>query len=114
MDDQTTVKQLRDQMRDFVKARDWEKYHQPKNLAMSIAIEAAELMEHFQWLNDQAVTDQLKNPQTKEQIAEELADIIHYCLSFANATQIDISEAVSQKMLKNQSRFPIGSDYQGK
>ncbi len=114
MDNQTTIGQLKDIMKKFVDERDWQQYHQPKNLAMSISIEAAELMEHFQWFDQQRINDELKNPETKSKIADELADIINYCLSFANATNIDISDAVIKKIKHNQSRFPIGGDHQGK
>ena len=103
MDNQTTIGQLKKIMHDFVSERDWQKFHNPKNLAMSISIEAAELMEHFQWLNDNQIKDELTNTQTKAQVADELADIINYCLSFANATNIDISDAVLKKN-QTQSR----------
>ena len=106
MDDQTTLADLREAVRKFVSDRDWEKYHASKNLAMSIAIEAAELMEHFQWHTPQGGQALLQDPEKKAEIAEELADILIYCLSFANQAEIDVSEVVLSKLEKNEFRFP--------
>ncbi|MDK2125850.1 nucleotide pyrophosphohydrolase [Parachitinimonas caeni] len=101
-DKETRVADLRRLVADFVAAREWQPYHQGKNLAMSIAIEAAELMEHFQWQDGREV---LPSEQLGE-VAEELADIVIYCLSFCNAHGIDLAEAVEAKVRKNEGRFP--------
>lgn len=104
-DRQTSVWQLRQVMMDFVRERNWEHFHNAKNLSMSLAIEAGELMEHFQWLTtDQVVAgDQLDRPG----ICDELADVICYSLSLANALQIDITSAIDNKMAKNRIKYPI-------
>src|SRR5207244_11254091 len=96
-DAETTILQLRDDIRRFVKAREWEPFHDPKNLAMSIAIEAAELMEHFQWVRSDQVDAAAREEKTLREIREELADILCYALSFANALDIDVSQAVREK-----------------
>lgn len=104
-DDITTITELRNKVRRFVDDRDWKKYHNPKDVAVSIAIEAAELMEHFQWINENEI-----DAVVQERIAElqdEIADIVIYCLSFANAIGIDLSQAVTEKINRNQSRYPI-------
>jgi dCTP diphosphatase len=106
-DEQTWVADLRQAVQEFVVARCWEGYHTPKNLAMSIAIEAAELMEHFQWLTPELSQALVEDPQKREQVADELADVLIYCLSFANATGIDLSSAVRVKLARNQLRFPL-------
>ena len=108
MDKQTTVADLKRAVGEFVAERDWEKYHTSKNLAMSIAIEAAELMELFQWRSGEAGQALLLDPETKSQIGEEMADIMIYCLAFANQADLDLSALVIAKLEKNQSRFPPG------
>lgn len=104
-DQATTVSDLRGWMREFVRERSWEKFHNGKNLAMSLAIEAGELMEHFQWLTSDEVLDQgnLDMPG----IRDELADVVCYALSLANALDIDISAAIEQKMVKNRIKYPV-------
>jgi len=89
----------------FVDNRDWNKYHHPKDVAISIAIEAAELMEHFQWIKENELDEVIK--EKSAELQDELADIMIYCLSFANAVGIDISHAVTQKIQKNESKYPI-------
>jgi NTP pyrophosphatase (non-canonical NTP hydrolase) len=108
MDTNTTLDDLKGAVNKFVADRDWEKYHTSKNLAMSIAIEAAELMELFQWRSGEAGQELLQDPENKAQIGEELADILIYCLGFANQADLDISELVLAKLKKNETRFPPG------
>ena len=107
MDEQTTVGALRRSVHEFVDARDWHRYHTPKNLAMSIAIEAAEIMEHFQWQSLEESQQLLEDASTRAEVADELADVLIYCLSFANSTGIDVSDAISRKLARNQTRFPV-------
>lgn len=106
MDNQTTLTELKQLVMDFVAARNWEGYHRAKNLAMSISIEAAELMEHFQWANNSEEQALLADPARKAQVADELADVLIYAISFANSTGLDISEIVQKKMERNETRFP--------
>ena len=75
---------------------------------MSIAIEAAELMEHFQWRSGEVGQLLLEDVKTKAQISDELADILIYCLGFANQANLDISQIVLDKLAKNEHRFPPG------
>lgn len=103
-DQQTTLQQLKERMATFVRERDWEQFHNPKNLSMSISIEAAELMEHFQWLSEQQ-SAQLE-PEALHEIGEELADIVLYSLSLANFLQIDLANTVLAKMEKNECKYP--------
>jgi NTP pyrophosphatase (non-canonical NTP hydrolase) len=108
MDSTTTIGDLRRAVHAFVAARDWERFHTPKNLAMSIAIEAAELMEHFQWLTTEASTARMTtDAAARAEIADELADVLIYALSFANSGGIDISDAILRKLDRNQTRFPV-------
>lgn len=107
MDTETTVGQLKAAVAAFVGARAWEEYHTPKNLAMSIAIEAAEILEHFQWLTPAEGTALVGDPAAHAAVADELADVLIYCLSFANQCQVDISVAVQTKLARNEGRFPV-------
>jgi NTP pyrophosphatase (non-canonical NTP hydrolase) len=114
MDDRTTtVKELRDTVARFVDERDWAQFHDPKNLVMSIAIEAAELMEHFQWWRSDELDAALEKEGVRKEIEEELADILCYVLSFANRMEIDIARAVAAKVAKNARKYPAAK-YRGK
>ena len=104
----TTVGELRQAVAAFVNARDWQPFHTAKNLSMSIAIEAAELMEHFQWLTPDEVLAALGKPAERAAVAGELADIVIYCLSLSNALGLDISTAVLGKLHTNEDRYPAG------
>lgn len=103
-DTQTRIAELRSLVADFVAERDWEQFHSPKNLAMSISIEAAELMEHFQWLT--CAQSMQPDEQSLEEIRMELADVLCYCLGMANQLDIDIASAVNDKMKLNRTKYP--------
>jgi len=105
-DEQTTLAELRRLMAAFVQERQWEQFHAPKNLAMSLAIEAAELMEHFQWQTVEESREIAKRPDALAAVGEELADVMCYLLAMANATGIDISDAVRAKMIRNAEKYP--------
>jgi NTP pyrophosphatase (non-canonical NTP hydrolase) len=105
-DTQTTVGALRQAVAAFVDARDWQPFHSPKNLSMSIAIEAAELMERFQWLTTEQARAAVEDSDERAAVADELADIVIYCLSLSNALEIDISSAVQGKLKANEHRYP--------
>ncbi len=107
-DSETTIAALREHLRQFVADRHWEHYHTPKNLAMSIAIEAAELMEHFQWSTPEGSQRMAQDPATRGEIAAELADILIYCLHLANQMEIEVSSALEAKLALNERRFPVG------
>ncbi len=103
----TTVAQLRALLADFVAQREWQSYPDAKNLSASIAIEAAELMEHFQWVRSDELPALLQDRQVRAAIAEELADVLCYALSLANTLELDISAAVSAKVAKNARKYPV-------
>lgn len=96
----TTVKVLKDELIRFKQERGWGKYHSPRNLAVSIAIEAAELMEHFQWGNE----DIKKNIPD---IADELADVLSYVLDFADSLDIDVTTAFFNKRARVEKKYPV-------
>ena len=107
MNDQTTsLGELRELIERFVDERRWQKFHTPKNLASSIAIEAAELLEHFQWLSSSQVAREVKQAKVRRQIAEEMADVLAYLLALSNALDIDLSRALERKVCKNATKYP--------
>lgn len=109
-DSSTTIGELRELVDDFVQERSWGRFHSPKNLAMSIAIEAAEIMELFQW-GPSGDNPGLGGPVGPGgALADELADVLIYCLAMANRAGIDLSGAVRAKMARNTGRYPVGSD----
>jgi len=112
-DERTTVAELRAAVQRFVDERDWRQFHSPKNLAMSLAIEAAELMEQFQWVEVDESRAAAEDQQWKAAVAEELADVLCYALSLANALDIDLAAAVRDKLQKNAVKYPV-EKYRGK
>ena len=112
-DDKTTVAELRKIIADFVAARDWSQFHAPKNVSMALAIEAAELMEHFQWLTTEASRRLADDPAKLAEVAEELADVIGYSFALANELGIDVSSAIRAKMVKNIEKYPA-EKYRGR
>ncbi len=112
IDAHATVGDLRQAVEAFVAARDWQPFHSPKNLAMSIAIEAAELMELFQWLTPDEARAAAAGAG-RVAVADELADILIYCLSLSNALDLDLTTAILAKLQANQARFPV-SEFKGR
>jgi dCTP diphosphatase len=109
----TTLNDLTSQVRLFLKEREWEKYQNPKDLAESICIEAAELLEVFQWVRTEE-SEQFKNkPQKAQRIREELADVLIYCLGMASTLNIDLTAAVLEKIENNKRKYPA-EQYRGK
>jgi len=98
------LKELQRLLDQFIAQRKWEIYHRPKNLAMSVAIEAAELMEHFQWCDRDP--DEFGDEE-RQAIGEEMADVLHYLLRLASVLDIDLYEASRSKIEKNRLRFPV-------
>lgn len=88
----------------FRDARDWKQFHSPKNLAASISIEAAELLECFQWSSDETIADDVE--KRRGEIEEEIADVLIYALLLAHDTGIDPAEAVRRKLSKNDAKYP--------
>ena len=92
---------------DYVRERDWKKYHKPKDIAISVVIESSELLELFQWKPDPLETGRL-DKGLKARIGEELADIVIYSACMANALDIDLSEVLLDKIQKNRRKYPVG------
>jgi len=112
-DSDTNIGYLILQVRRFLEERAWEKYHNPKDLAESICIEAAELLQLFQWTKPEESQQFKDKPSTVQQIKEELADVVIYCLSMANTLNIDLTTAILEKIEDNKKRYPP-EQYKGK
>lgn len=105
-DKTTTLAELRGIVERFVAERDWRQFHTPKNLAMSLSVEAAELMEHFQWLTAEQSRAVAGQDDKLAAVAEELADVFCYVLAMANELGLDLSTALRRKMAKNERKYP--------
>jgi NTP pyrophosphatase (non-canonical NTP hydrolase) len=92
------------QLRTFRQERNWERFHTPKNLAISVAIEVGELLEHFQWRSDAEITQHLASD--KEHVADEIADVAIYAIQLADVAGIDLGAAIATKIAKNDSKYP--------
>jgi dCTP diphosphatase len=109
----TTVAELRNIVADFVAERDWSQFHSPKNVSMALAIEAAELMEHFQWLTTDASRKLVDDPERLAAVGEEIADVVGYSFALANELGIDLSSTIRAKMVKNAIKYPA-NQYRGR
>lgn len=104
----SSITAIQQAVREFRDARAWRQFHSPKNLSMSIAIEAAELMEHFQWLTTAEATELAQeDPTARQAIAEELADVLIYCLSLADILEFDVGKIIFDKIAKNEEKYPV-------
>jgi len=95
---------LRDQLRRFARERDWDQFHAPKNLAIALSVEAAELLEHFQWLDEEA--SKSLNPEQLVLVGEEMADVLLYLIRLADKLNIDLIEAAGRKIELNAVKYP--------
>jgi NTP pyrophosphatase (non-canonical NTP hydrolase) len=105
-DSTTTLAELRAAVAAFVAERDWAQFHNAKDLAISISIEAAELLAEFQWHDAAQVAAASRDPEARERIRLELADILVYCLCLGNALEMDVSQAVQDKLAIAGRKYP--------
>jgi dCTP diphosphatase len=101
----TSISVLKQKVIRFRDERDWKQFHNPKDIALSLVLEAAEVMEHFQWKNTDEIKKHIKTH--KHEIGEELADVLYWVLLMANDLQIDLPEALNKKLTKNAKKYPI-------
>ena len=97
--------ELRDRLRTFARERDWEQYHSPKNLAMALIAEAAEIVEHFQWLTEKESENLPLDKRSP--VADELADVLVHLVRLADKLDIDLLVAVSDKIKRNEAKYPV-------
>ncbi len=105
-DAQTTIADLKQAMAEFVTARQWQKFHRPEHLAKAISVEAAELLELFLWLSPQEADKKMADVAFRQAVSDELADVMTFLVSLAQAANIDIATAVREKMARNAAKYP--------
>lgn len=96
---------LQVKIREFCDLRDWDQFHNPKDLAISLNLEASEVLEHFQWKSEKEIAEHVAN--NKSDVAHELADVLYWVLLMANKLDINLSEAFAEKMKKNEAKYPV-------
>ncbi len=106
-DSTTTLATLKEAVRRFAAEREWEPFHSPKNLVMGLAVEAAELMEHFLWMENEASRQVVHDPARLGEVADEMADVAVYLLNLSLTLGIDLSDAVQAKIAKNAAKYPV-------
>ena len=99
------VEELTKRIVDFRDARDWKQFHNPKDLAISLSLEASEVLEHFQWKNKEEMEKYIISD--KEHIADELADVLYWVLLMSHDLNIDVLEALDRKQTKNEEKYPV-------
>lgn len=90
---------------EFIRERDWDQFQKPKDLALSLVLEATEILEHFQWKDEASIKKHLV--KNKDEIADEVADTLWYLLKFASVTKIDVEKAFYRKLAINKKKYPI-------
>ena len=100
------LKTIKEKLRKFSQDRDWDQFHSPKNLAMAMSVEVAELLEIFQWSNDGGM-EKIEDKETKKQIEEEIADIFNYLVKFVDLMDLDLEELSLEKIKKNDMKYPV-------
>jgi len=112
-DTTTTLQVLKEEVRRFAAEREWEPFHSPKSLSMGLAVEAAELMEHFLWVDNEASRQVVNDPARLGQVADEMADVACYLLNLSNVLGIDLADAIVAKIAKNAIKYPADK-YRGR
>lgn len=103
-----SLEDLRDALRKFAAARDWDSYHTPKNLVMALSGEVGELTDLFQWLTPEEAANAMRDPELAWHVRDELADVMHYLVRLADKLDVDLIEAAFAKIERNEKRFPTG------
>ncbi len=102
-----TIQELKKKVQQFCEDRDWDQFHSPKELAIGMSIEASELLEHFRFKSEDEVRELFQQKEKKEQIEEELIDVLVYLLRFSQKYDISLAEAFLRKMGKNEEKYPV-------
>lgn len=102
------IEDLRNELRRFAAAREWDDYHTPKNLVMALSGEVGELTDLFQWLTPEEATRAMEDPELAWNVRDELADVMHYLVRLADKLDVDLIEAAFAKIERNEKRFPTG------
>ena len=109
MDKQTDIQELKDLVRGFCDERKWDEYHSPKDLAIGAVTEASELLEIFRFLKPDEERAAVTEPEKRQAIADELADVLFFLLRFSERYKFELSDCLRQKLVKNAKKYPVGS-----
>lgn len=107
MDHKTNIQELKERIKKFCEDRDWDQYHGAKDLAIGIITESSELLEHFRFKSEKEIEEMFKNQEKKQDISEEMADVLYFLLRLAQKYDIDIATELNKKMEKNEKKYPI-------
>lgn len=107
MEEQRSMQELSDLVRAFCEARDWDQFHGPKDLAIGVITEAAELLEHFRFQSDEQALALLDDAKIKEEIEDELADVFFFLLRFSHRFDVDLDRALRRKIEKSERKYPV-------
>ena len=106
-DNEKKIHEIKEFVKKYCEDRDWDQFHNAKELAIALSIEASELLEHFRFKSWEEVEELFKNPKKKEEIGDEMADILYFLTRLAQKYDIDLSEAFERKMEKSAKKYPI-------
>lgn len=107
MDSETTINEMKEKVRKFSEDRDWDQFHGAKDLAIGISTESAELLEKFRFKTEEQIAEMLKNPKKREEMSDELADIMFFVLRFSQRFDLPLSEAFNNKLAKTDKKYPV-------
>jgi NTP pyrophosphatase (non-canonical NTP hydrolase) len=107
MDKKVTLVELKKRVQQFCEERVWDQYHNPKDLAIGVITEASELLEHFRFLTDEQSVRLISDPQKRQEIEEEIADVLFFILRFAQRFDIDLDDSLKKKIEKNAEMYPV-------
>lgn len=107
MDKNTSIEELKNKVKEFCEERDWNQFHNPKELAIGISSEAGELLQMFRFKNEEQMKEMFENKSKKEEITEEVADVLYFTLRFAEMNNIDLTTALIDKIEKNHKKYPV-------
>lgn len=113
LDKDTNLEDLKKQVKEFCEDRDWDPFHNAKDLAIGAVTEASELLEPFRFQNTEQVESMMSQPQSRQKVSEEMADVLFFLLRLSQRYNIDLSESFQHKMISNDQRYPV-STFKGK
>ncbi len=106
-DNSKTIKELKDKVQKFCEERDWDQFHNPKDLAIGVSTEASELLDIFRFKSDEDIKVIMSDPNKRQKVGEELADVLYFLLRFAQMNGFDLSEELDKKLEKNNQKYPV-------
>jgi NTP pyrophosphatase (non-canonical NTP hydrolase) len=106
-DNDTTIKELSQVLDDFFKKRDWNKFHNPKDVAIALTIETSEILEHFRFKTNEEIMEYLKDKKNKKDLSHEMADVLHFLIALAHVTNIDLTKSSEEKLKIANKKYPV-------